>query len=130
MSIPQIAVSDAASRLAGTASAGAGGGRSSAVSIHSGSTPRGASPCASLRDRQECLSHTLSPRGRAVDAGLAGRGNVDGGGIAFYVEADAGRSRALRGVGMNRDRRTALCASPAVLPIPQPGFLSASFFPP
>jgi hypothetical protein len=54
--------------------------------------------------------NTLSPRERAVDAGLAGRGNAGGNDIAFYVEAGAGRSPALRGAGMNRDRRTALCA--------------------
>jgi len=54
---------------------------------------------------------TLSPRERAVDVGLAGRGNVGGDDIAFYVEAGAGRP-ALRGAGMNRDRRAALCASP------------------
>jgi hypothetical protein len=55
---------------------------------------REGAPCASLRDRQECLSHSFSPRERAVDAGLAGRGHVDGDDIAFYVEAGEG----LRGV--------------------------------
>jgi len=71
VSIPQIAVSDAASRLAGTASAGAGGGRSSAVSIHSGSTPRGASPCASLDIKCNVVPTHVSAAGQTrVDSPL------------------------------------------------------------
>jgi hypothetical protein len=44
---------------------------------------------------------------------ISGRPAQGAGGddIAFYVEAGAGRSPALRGAGMNRDRRAAL--SPA-----------------
>ena len=34
---------------------------------------------------------TLSPRERAVDTGLAGRGNAGGDDIAFYVEAGVSR---------------------------------------